>query len=147
MDYPCTDCGASVEMPNDALPGEIIGCPDCGLDYVIETDEGGEGEQSPAVSFKKLGSALDIELEEGTEEELAEKITRKLRMPTIGIGAGSHCDGQVLVTYDAIGYFDKFVPKFVKKYTEVSKTIGEAISSFKRETESGAFPDDEHSFL
>jgi len=42
MDYPCTDCGASVEMPNDALPGEIIGCPDCGLDYVIETDEGGE---------------------------------------------------------------------------------------------------------
>ena len=80
-------------------------------------------------------------------KELAEKITRKLRMPTIGIGAGSHCDGQVLVTYDAIGYFDKFVPKFVKKYTEVSKTIGEAISSFKRETESGAFPDDEHSFL
>jgi 3-methyl-2-oxobutanoate hydroxymethyltransferase len=79
-------------------------------------------------------------------KELAKKITRKLSVPTIGIGAGVSCDGQVLVTYDAIGYFDKFTPKFVKKYADVSKSIGEAISSFKRETESGVFPDDEHSF-
>jgi 3-methyl-2-oxobutanoate hydroxymethyltransferase len=80
-------------------------------------------------------------------KELAKKISQKLRVPAIGIGAGAHCDGQVLVTHDIVGYFDKFVPKFVKQYAKVSETIGEAIAAFKRETESGQFPDDEHSFL
>ncbi len=79
-------------------------------------------------------------------KELAQKITEKLRIPTIGIGAGCHCDGQVLVTHDIIGYFDRFVPKFVKQYANVSKNILDAITSFKSETESGAFPDDDHSF-
>ncbi|MGB2599708.1 MAG: 3-methyl-2-oxobutanoate hydroxymethyltransferase [Candidatus Omnitrophota bacterium] len=97
-----------------------------------------------ALSLEKAGCfAVILECVPG---ELAEKITRKLSVPTIGIGAGVSCDGQVLVTYDAIGYFDKFTPKFVKKYADVSKTIGEAISAFKREAESGVFPDDEHSF-
>jgi 3-methyl-2-oxobutanoate hydroxymethyltransferase len=101
-----------------------------------------------------LEDALELEkagcfavILECVPKPLAEKITQKLNIPTIGIGAGVHCDGQVLVTYDAIGYFDKFTPKFVKKYTDVSKAIGEAIWAFKRETESGVFPDDEHSFL
>jgi 3-methyl-2-oxobutanoate hydroxymethyltransferase len=80
-------------------------------------------------------------------KDLAGSITRKLRVPTIGIGAGSLCDGQVLVTHDAIGYFDKFVPKFVKKYAETGRTVEKAVAEFKRETESGIFPDDEHSFL
>ena len=66
MDYPCTDCGASVEMPNDALPGEIIGCPDCGLDYVIETDEGESGEN------EDFFSDLSTETDEGGEKKLIE---------------------------------------------------------------------------
>ncbi|MCK4852194.1 MAG: 3-methyl-2-oxobutanoate hydroxymethyltransferase [Candidatus Omnitrophica bacterium] len=78
--------------------------------------------------------------------ELARRITGKLRIPTIGIGAGSHCDGQVLVTHDIIGYFDKFLPKFVKQYTNVGEKILEAVTRFKEETTSGAFPDDGHSF-
>jgi 3-methyl-2-oxobutanoate hydroxymethyltransferase len=80
-------------------------------------------------------------------KELANRITKKLRVPTIGIGAGANCDGQVLVIHDIIGYFDKFVPKFVKRYANVSKAIGEAVAAFKRETETGVFPDDDHSFL
>jgi len=79
-------------------------------------------------------------------KELARKITEKLSIPTIGIGAGRYCDGQVLVTYDMIGYFDRFTPKFVKKYANVSDIVSGAVNSFKGETESGLFPDDEHSF-
>ncbi|HNX91579.1 MAG TPA: 3-methyl-2-oxobutanoate hydroxymethyltransferase [Candidatus Omnitrophota bacterium] len=78
--------------------------------------------------------------------ELSKKITARLKIPTIGIGAGSDCDGQVLVTYDIVGYFDKFVPKFVKQYTNVNSAITEALRSFKKEVETGAFPDDAHSF-
>ena len=79
--------------------------------------------------------------------DLGKKITEKLRVPTIGIGAGKFCDGQVLVTHDIIGYFEKFVPKFAKRYTSVSSAIKEAIEKFKDETTSGAFPDDDHSFI
>ncbi len=77
---------------------------------------------------------------------LAKKIAGRVSIPVIGIGAGSGCDGQVLVTYDMIGYFDKFVPKFVKQYADISGTISEAIRKFKMEIESGDFPEDKHSF-
>jgi len=97
-----------------------------------------------AVFLEKAGCFAVIL--ECVPKELAQKITRKLRVPTIGIGAGCHCDGQVLVTHDIIGYFDRFVPKFVKQYANVSEGILDAITSFKTETESGAFPDDDHSF-
>lgn len=78
--------------------------------------------------------------------DLARKITERAGIPTIGIGAGPHCDGQVLVTHDIIGYFDRFLPKFVKRYANVGETIKEAVLAFRKETESGVFPDDEHSF-
>ncbi|MBD3426131.1 MAG: 3-methyl-2-oxobutanoate hydroxymethyltransferase [Candidatus Omnitrophica bacterium] len=79
-------------------------------------------------------------------EKLAGEITSKLKIPTIGIGAGKLCDGQVLVTYDMVGYFDKFVPKFVRRYAEISKTIKKAVLSFKKQTEEGSFPSQEESF-
>ena len=78
--------------------------------------------------------------------DLAKKITLRSRIPTIGIGAGPHCDGQVLVTHDIIGYFDRFLPKFVKQYAKVGDSIKKAVEDFRKETESGTFPDDEHSF-
>ncbi len=79
-------------------------------------------------------------------KDFARRITSRLKIPTIGIGAGPYCDGQVLVTHDMIGYFDRFVPKFVKRYAQVNKDMSDAIRAFKAETESGSFPDDEHSF-
>jgi 3-methyl-2-oxobutanoate hydroxymethyltransferase len=77
---------------------------------------------------------------------LAEIITKKLSIPTIGIGAGVHCDGQVLVTHDLIGLFDRFVPKFVKQYANVSKDIVAAFNAYADEVATGKFPGPEHSF-
>ena len=82
---------------------------------------------------------------ESIPAQLAELVSNKLDVPTIGIGAGVGCDGQVLVTHDMLGLFDRFTPKFVKKYTNLHGTIGEAMSSYKEDVEDGIFPAAEHS--
>jgi len=78
--------------------------------------------------------------------ELAGRITEIIAVPTIGIGAGSYCDGQVLVTQDMLGMFEKFVPKFVKQYANLSGDIRAAIEKYIKEVKSGEFPGEEHSF-
>ncbi len=77
---------------------------------------------------------------------LAETITKELKIPTIGIGAGPYCDGQVLVFHDIVGLFEEFKPKFVKRYAEIGKIAKEAIQSFVEEVRYGTFPGKEHSF-
>jgi len=77
---------------------------------------------------------------------LAKEITRELSIPTIGIGAGPYCDGQVLVFHDIVGLFEEFKPKFVKRYAKIGELAREAISRFVKEVKSGEFPDREHSF-
>lgn len=79
-------------------------------------------------------------------DKLAGLITRRVKVPTIGIGAGPECDGQVLVTHDLLGLFEKFIPKFVKQYTKLSIPILEALEKFKQDVTSGSFPTTEHSF-
>ncbi len=79
-------------------------------------------------------------------DRIAEMITKELKIPTIGIGAGINCDGQVLVTHDLLGLFERFKPKFVKQYINLSAEIQKAIEEFKEEVKSGAFPTKEHSF-
>jgi 3-methyl-2-oxobutanoate hydroxymethyltransferase len=69
-----------------------------------------------------------------------------LAVPTIGIGAGQKCDGQVLVFHDVLGIFDKFTPKFVRPYANLRQTIVDAFKAYIHEVETGAFPDDDHSF-
>ena len=78
--------------------------------------------------------------------ELAKKITETLTIPTIGIGAGSCCDGQVLVLHDVLGLFERFVPKFVKRYANLKEEALIAVKRFKEEVEKGEFPGEEHSF-
>ncbi|MEN2985186.1 MAG: 3-methyl-2-oxobutanoate hydroxymethyltransferase [Thermodesulfovibrionaceae bacterium] len=78
--------------------------------------------------------------------ELAKEITESLQIPTIGIGAGPHCDGQVLVIHDLLGLFEKFTPKFVKRYINLREGILNAIKQYKEEVEKGIFPGPEHSF-
>lgn len=78
--------------------------------------------------------------------DLSAKITRKLAIPTIGIGAGPHCDGQVLVLHDVIGLFERFVPKFVKKYANIKEKTLNAIITYKEDVESGSFPSEDQSF-
>lgn len=79
-------------------------------------------------------------------EKLAQIITEKLEIPTIGIGAGKYCDGQVLVIQDMIGMFKTFTPKFVKKFADVGSLIELAAESFIREINSGEYPAPEHTF-
>ncbi|MFQ5848191.1 MAG: 3-methyl-2-oxobutanoate hydroxymethyltransferase [Candidatus Methylomirabilales bacterium] len=78
--------------------------------------------------------------------QVAEAVTAALRIPTIGIGAGSSCDGQVLVTNDLLGLFDDFTPKFVKRYAALKETITTAFAQYHREVKAGQFPGPEHAF-
>ncbi|SHG44192.1 ketopantoate hydroxymethyltransferase [Thermosyntropha lipolytica DSM 11003] len=77
---------------------------------------------------------------------LAKKITEEVGVPTIGIGAGPYCDGQVLVINDMLGMFKGHIPKFVKRYANLEPIIKEALTAYKREVEAGVFPGEEHSF-
>jgi 3-methyl-2-oxobutanoate hydroxymethyltransferase len=79
-------------------------------------------------------------------DKLAGLITRSVGMPTIGIGAGPECDGQVLVTNDLLGLYEKFLPKFVKQYVQLYPRIREALKDYAREVKEGCFPGPEHSF-
>jgi len=77
--------------------------------------------------------------------DVAERITSAVTIPTIGIGAGPHCDGQVLVLPDLLGLNDGFAPKFLKKYANIAETAREAVSKYAEEVRSGVYPDAEHS--
>jgi 3-methyl-2-oxobutanoate hydroxymethyltransferase len=78
--------------------------------------------------------------------ELAARITAALKIPTIGIGAGAACDGQILVTPDLLGLFDDIRPRFVKHYAEMGQAVREAVETYCREVRDGSFPGPEHSF-
>jgi len=81
---------------------------------------------------------------ESIPEQLATVITKRLDIPTIGIGAGAGCDGQVLVYHDLLGLFDRFVPKFVRQYANLNQQILDALTQFRAEIESRAFPGEEN---
>jgi len=78
--------------------------------------------------------------------ELAQEITEQLSIPTIGIGAGVHCDGQVLVIHDLLGLLGDFRPSFVKSYVDLRKVISQAVEEYMKEVRNGAFPTEKHSF-
>lgn len=97
-----------------------------------------------AVLLEKAG-VFSIVLE-GIPEKVAELITKAVSVPTIGIGAGKHCDGQILVYQDMLGMFNDFVPKFVKQYANIGTVMREAIGSYVKEVEDGTFPEEIHTF-
>ena len=81
---------------------------------------------------------------ESMPARLAKLVSERLEIPTIGIGAGASCDGQVLVTHDLLGLFDRFTPRFVKKYADLHDEMGNAFTMYKQEIEDGSFPAKEH---
>jgi 3-methyl-2-oxobutanoate hydroxymethyltransferase len=83
---------------------------------------------------------------EAVPAQVAKAISQRVRIPTIGIGAGAGCDGQVLVYHDLVGLFDRFKPRFVKQYADVGQVILEAIQSFSNEVTKGTFPAGEHTY-
>lgn len=78
--------------------------------------------------------------------DLAGRITEEISIPTIGIGAGPYCDGQVLVLHDVLGLFQRFVPKFVKRYANLKEEALKALRAYREEVEKGIFPGEEQSF-
>ncbi len=84
---------------------------------------------------------------EGVIEEIASKITNKLTIPTIGIGASPHCDGQVLVIDDILGIQQEYSPRFVKKYANLSQDISDAVKNFSNDVKNKKFPKEEHCFF
>lgn len=95
-----------------------------------------------AVAVEEAG-AFSVVLE-GIPASLAKEITETISIPTIGIGAGPYCDGQVLVIHDILGFNPEFKPMFVKRYTDIHNLICDAANRFKKEVEEGLFPDKEH---
>ena len=77
---------------------------------------------------------------------LARRITDEVDIPTIGIGAGPGCDGQVLVIHDIMGLCEKYSPKFVKRFADVGDTVRQGIAAYRQEVQDGTFPAAEHSF-
>ncbi len=97
-----------------------------------------------AQALEKLGCfAIVLEC---VPDKIAAMITKKISIPTIGIGAGVHCDGQVLVIHDMLGLFNRYTPKFVKKYIDLSPLIAKALQEYKSEVTDEKFPAAEHSF-
>ena len=78
--------------------------------------------------------------------ELAGEVSRSIRMPTIGIGAGMHCDGQVLVTHDALGLTTDFNPRFVRHYTNLAEIITEAVHAYVQDVRTRQFPANDESY-
>lgn len=136
-----------------------VGIPVCGhigLTPQTATKLSGYNVQGKDADSAKdlLQSALDLEragafliVMECIPDLLAARITKELNIPTIGIGAGKDCDGQVLVYHDLVGLFERFTPKFVKQYVNLSPQIRDALVQYRKDVESGAFPGPEHSFV
>ncbi len=83
---------------------------------------------------------------EAIPASVAKRVTESISIPTIGIGAGPHCDGQVLVTHDMLGIYDDFTPKFVKRYAKLREEMERAFREYIREVKDGTFPGAEHSY-
>ncbi len=107
-------------------------------------EEAARGVLEDALAIEAAG-ACSIVLE-CVPEQLAKLITSKLSIPTIGIGGGRYCDGQVLVFHDMFGLFERFTPKFVKQYMNLSAEIIRGLEQYKQEVKEGKFPEEKHAF-
>ena len=114
--------------------------------YRIQGKNADSGEQlvEDAKSLEEAG-VFGIVLEMITEE-VARMITKTISVPTIGIGSGRYCDGQVLVLHDILGLYPRFVPKFAKRYTDLASTIKGAVTEYASEVRRGAFPEEKNVF-
>ena len=150
-------CGVKIEgnkpdivkaLIKEGLPvmGHLGLLPQTAEKYSIRGREQSEAEKiyKDALELDKLGIfSLVLEC---IPESLAKRITDNIKAPTIGIGSGKYCRGQVLVINDLLGMDESFTPKHVKKYANLSKIIKNAVSKFKKEVLEEKFPDDEHTF-
>ncbi len=143
--------GAVTDVVRALRGGEIEVMGHIGLLPQTATDHKARG-RTPEEAQKTLDEAKALEdsgcysiVLEHMPLSLGERITESLGIPTIGIGAGPHCDGQVLVLHDMLGMFDAFTPPFVKRYGELGAAAKEAVRAYAAEVRAGTFPDEAHS--
>ncbi len=110
--------------------------------FKVQRDE--ERLLKDARDVEKAG-AFSVVLE-GIPSPISARITKALNIPTIGIGAGPCCDGQILVLHDMLGINDRFLPKFVKKYADIAQIANQGLASYIKEVRSGTFPSDEYEY-
>jgi 3-methyl-2-oxobutanoate hydroxymethyltransferase len=115
-----------------------------GFKVQAKTEDAAKALMADALALEEAG-AFCIVLE-SVPVDVAAAVTQRLRIPTIGIGAGVTCDGQVLVCYDALGMFDDFKPRFVKRFANLGNEIRRAVATYCSEVRDGTFPDAEHSY-
>jgi len=137
------------------LDAGIVVCGHIGLTPQSSGQLGGHKAQGRTIGSARLliEDALAIEeagaqllLLEAVPPEVAGFITNRLSIPVLSIGAGPDCDGQLLIVSDAIGQFQAFTPKFVKKYANVAEVVTKALAEYVKEVKSGGFPADEHCY-
>lgn len=133
---------------NEDIPvmGHVGLLPQTAESYRVRGKEEEEAEKifSDSLELDKLG-VFTIVLE-CIPESLTKKITENVTAPTIGIGAGKHCDGQVLVINDMLGLDESFTPKYLKRYAYLSQVIREAVTRFKEEVIEDKYPDKDHTY-
>jgi 3-methyl-2-oxobutanoate hydroxymethyltransferase len=136
---------ALVEAGIDVM-GHVGLTPQTVKDFKVQgkDSEGAKKIISEAKGLEKAG-CFSIVLE-CVPIDLSKKITEELKIPTIGIGAGPYCDGQVLVMHDMLCLFQKFKPKFVKRYANIAEEMRKAFIEYNKEVKEGKFPTDEFSF-
>jgi len=114
--------------------------------FKVQGRDDGAGERLLRDALELQAAGAYAMVLEGIPKDLATRISAELEIPTIGIGAGNGCDGQVLVIQDLLGMDPDFRPRFVKRYAELGKQITDAVGEYIAEVQAGDFPDDEHSF-
>jgi 3-methyl-2-oxobutanoate hydroxymethyltransferase len=127
----CGHIGLTPQSVNKLCGYKVQGKSESDYDIIFEQ----------ASQIEKAGAFMLVL--EGVPEALGKAISEAVKIPTVGIGAGRYCDGQVLVFHDMLGW-SEFLPKFVKKYAETHKTMTEAFSTYVKEVRDGSFPDREH---
>lgn len=136
------------DLINDGIPimGHVGLLPQTAPSYRLRGKQPNEAEKifQDALELDKLG-VFSIVLE-SIPESLAKKITEAVGAPTIGIGAGKYCDGQVLVINDMLGVDPSFNPKYLKRYVNLNQIIKDAVESFKQEVKTGKYPNQEHTY-
>ena len=136
--FTCTNCAAIFESNVKGLPGVEDAKVNFGASKVYVKGDATIEELEKAGAFAVVLECVPA--------KLAEIVTKELNIPTIGIGAGAQCDGQVLVYQDMIGMFSGFTPKFVKRYANIGDMMKEAFEEYNKEVKNGSFPSQEHTF-
>ena len=137
------------------LDAGIVVCGHIGLTPQSSGQLGGHKAQGRTAESAKIviedafaiaEAGAQLLLLEAVPPEVAAFITKRLSLPVLSIGAGMHCDGQLLIVSDLIGQFQAFTPKFVKKYASVAEVVTQAMQEYVKDVQHGAFPADEHCY-